>query len=284
MKLAVIADIHSNFMALENALCMIDSIKPDGMIFLGDYLTDFPYPQRTLRLLDECAAHFPCWFVRGNREDYLISHRGNTTDGWKYSSSSGSLLYTYENLTPRDIDKLADIPISRKIRFDGLPEIIACHGSPHGTKEWIMNRPALIERYTAEMKGGVLLCGHTHRQGVVEIGDKRVIFCPSLGLPQDRRPGSKFLVIEPGRGIWRYRTFCVDYSKNAMIAEFKNSGLADKAGIWSRCIIKSMMEERDCAARCVALAWRIAGQDGYTGSSMLPEKYWESAARELGIL
>ena len=42
MRFAVISDIHSNYMALENALCMIDRLKPDGIIFLGDYLTDFP--------------------------------------------------------------------------------------------------------------------------------------------------------------------------------------------------------------------------------------------------
>ena len=76
MRFAVISDIHSNYMALENALSQLDDMRragqgPDGMIFLGDYLTDFPYPQETLRLLDECRAEFPCHFVRGNREEMI---------------------------------------------------------------------------------------------------------------------------------------------------------------------------------------------------------------------
>lgn len=284
MKFAVIADIHSNYMALENALCMVDELRPDGLIFLGDYLTDFPYPQNTLRLLDECRAHFPCHFVRGNREDYLIRHRTSPDDGWKYSSSSGSLLYTYENLTASDLDMLAAMPVCHDILPAGLPGITICHASPRGTKEWIMNRPGMIERYTKEIAGKVLLCGHTHKSGVAEANGKRVIFCPSLGLPQDRRPGSKFLTIEYGRGTWHYRTWLVDYDKRRMIGEFKRSGLWDKAGIWSRCIIKAMLEERDCAARCVALAWRIAAADKYDGDSVLPERYWEQAAKELSIL
>lgn len=289
MKFAVISDIHSNYMALENALCCLDDMRkegnaPDGIIFLGDYLTDFPYPQNTLRLLDECVREFPCHFVRGNREDYLIRHRDNPTDGWSYSSSSGSLLYTYENLYKCDFDKLSTLPVSLDIKPEGLPIITACHASPRDNKEWIMNRPHLIEKYTKEIAGEVLLCGHTHRGGVVEANGRRIIFCPSIGLPQDQRPGSKMLMLESKHGAWRYRTLTVGYDKRKMAAEFRNSGLYDKAGVWAKCIIKSMYDERDHAARCVALAWRKATADGFTGSSVLPEHYWEAAAHELGLV
>ena len=289
MRLAVISDIHSNFMALENALCLIESLRHqnegvDGIIFLGDYLTDFPKPQNTLRLLDECKAEFPCYFVRGNREDYLIRHREEGSEPWSYSSSSGSLLYTYENLTAKDLDMLSAMPICLDVKPKNLPVITACHGSPANNKEWIMNRPALIDKYTTEIAGEVLLCGHTHRGGVVEANGRRVIFCPSVGLPQDRRNGSRMLILETKKGVWRYRTIPVGYDKHKMLAEFKNSGLYDKAGIWAKCIIKSMFEEHDHAARCVALAWRIAGEDGFVGSQVLPEKYWEAAARELEII
>lgn len=289
MYLAIISDIHSNYMALENALCQLEGLHPDGMIFLGDYLTDFPYPQNTLRLIDECRATFPCWFVRGNREDYLLSHRRDPTDGWRYSSSSGSLLYTYENLTKDDLDRFENMPISLDIDFaaltgdSSLPPLSACHASPRATKEWIMNRPALIEQCLSEVKGSALLCGHTHRGGIAESNHKRVIFCPSVGLPQDRRPGAKFLLLEPKRGVWRYRTYIADYDKDKMAAEFERSGLAEKAGVWAKCIIRSMYEERDFAARCVALAWRIAASEKFDGA-ILPEEYWERAARELGII
>ena len=276
-------------MALENALCQLEGLHPDGMIFLGDYLTDFPYPQNTLRLIDECRATFPCWFVRGNREDYLLAHRRDPTDGWRYSSSSGSLLDTYENLTKDDLDRFENMPISLDIDFaaltgdSSLPPLSACHASPRATKEWIMNRPALIEQCLSEVKGSTLLCGHTHRGGIAEANHKRVIFCPSVGLPMDRRPGAKFLLLEPKRGVWRYRTYIADYDKDKMAAEFERSGLIEKAGVWAKCIIRSMYEERDFAARCVALAWRIAASEKFDGA-VLPEEYWERAARELGII
>lgn len=289
MRYAVISDIHSNFMALENALCILDDMRRRGegvdeVIFLGDYLTDFPYPQRTLYLLDQCAIEFPCHFVRGNREDYLINHRYNPDEGWSYSSSSGSLLYTFENLTKKDLDVLEGLPHCLDVTPKGLPVITACHGSPGASKEWIMNRPQLIDKYTTEIAGEVLLCGHTHRGGVVEANGRRIIFCPSVGLPQDRRHGSRMLVLESKHGTWRYRSIPVGYDKQKMVTEFHNSGLYDKAGVWAKCIIKSMYDEHDHAARCVALAWRKASVDGYVGGQVLPEKYWVAAASELGFL
>lgn len=289
MRFAVISDIHSNFMALENALCTIEDMRRrgdgvDGIIFLGDYLTDFPYPQNTLRLLDECMAEFPCHFVRGNREDYLIRHRHSPNEGWSYSSSSGSLLYTYENLTEADLDRIESFSHCIDIAPKNLPVITACHGSPGASKEWIMNRPPLIDKYTTEIAGEILLCGHTHRGGTVEANGRRVIFCPSVGLPQDRRYGSRMLILESKRGVWRYNSIPVGYDKNKMLAEFHRSGLFEKAGVWARCIIKSMFDEHDHAARCVALAWRKATADGFTGGQVLPEKYWTDAAAELGII
>lgn len=289
MRFAVISDIHSNFMALENALCLIEDMRRsgegvDGIIFLGDYLTDFPYPQKTLYLLDQAAAEFPCHFVRGNREDYLIRHRYTTDEGWSYSSSSGSLLYTYENLTKKDLDKLETLSHCIDVAPKGLPVITACHGSPAAGKEWIMNRPQLIDKYTTEIAGEVLLCGHTHRGGVVEANGRRVIFCPSVGLPQDHRHGSRMLILETKKGVWRYRSIPVGYDKHKMLKEFHSSGLFEKAGVWSRCIIKSMFDEHDHAARCVALAWRKAAADGFEGGQVLPEKYWEAAASELGLM
>ncbi len=288
VKFAVISDIHSNYMALENALCCLDDMRRagdgvDGIIFLGDYLTDFPHPQYTLRLLDECVQEFPCHFVRGNREDYLIRRRYVEDECWSYSSSSGSLLYTYENLTKKDLDVLESLSHCIDITTEGFPTITACHGSPGASKEWIMNRPQLIDKYTAEIAGDVLLCGHTHRGGVVEANGKRIIFCPSVGLPQDRRHGSRMLILESNGGAWRYRSVPVGYDKQKMAKEFHSSGLYEKAGVWAKCIIKSMFDEHDHAARCVALAWRKASADGYEGSQVLPEKYWLEAAHELGL-
>lgn len=74
MKLAVISDVHGNYKALEAFLKYIEEYPVDGIICLGDYVTDSPYPQRTIKLLHEMMEAHACYMLRGNREDYLIQN------------------------------------------------------------------------------------------------------------------------------------------------------------------------------------------------------------------
>ena len=48
MKIAVMSDIHGNYIALQRCLAHALEQNVDAYIFLGDYLGEFPYPQRTL--------------------------------------------------------------------------------------------------------------------------------------------------------------------------------------------------------------------------------------------
>lgn len=282
MKLAVIADIHSNYLALEAALAVLERISPDGLILLGDYVSDCPYPQRTMKLLYECRERYPCWFVRGNREDYLLRHRENPQDGWRDGSSTGSLLYTYENLTDADLDFFASMPVSCHIRIHGCPILAACHASPADTREWLKDRPDLLAQYTDETDADLLLCGHTHIAQVTGQNGKTVIFCPSVGLVQDRGSDARLTVLTSDGGPWQHAFLPVDFDMNRLILDFEESGLNKKANYWAKAIIKSMVERLDIACDCVNLAAKKAREEGFTGS-VIPEAYWEAAARELGI-
>jgi len=74
MKIAAFGDIHSNHFALEACLAEADRIGIDGIVFLGDYVSDCACPQKTLSLLREIALKHQCWFIRGNREEYMMDH------------------------------------------------------------------------------------------------------------------------------------------------------------------------------------------------------------------
>ena len=72
MKLAVISDVHGNYKALEGFLKYIEEHPVDGIVCLGDYVTDSPYPLRTMKLLYGMMEAYDCYMLRGTREDYLI--------------------------------------------------------------------------------------------------------------------------------------------------------------------------------------------------------------------
>ena len=73
MKLAVISDLHGNYYALAKVLAFLRSQEIDGIIGLGDFVTDGPFPQRMMRVLREMQEEFPCYLVRGKTgEEYLL--------------------------------------------------------------------------------------------------------------------------------------------------------------------------------------------------------------------
>lgn len=282
--IAVLSDIHANHFALEAALHVVRELHPDHLLFLGDYVTDFPYPQKTMALLASARETYSCGFIRGNREDYLLAHRASPDDGWQYSSSTGSLLYTYRNLTDADLDFFASMPICADYTFTGCPTLSACHASPARSKEWLPGNDLLLRRYLRSVRGELLLCGHTHEVSEEHRFGKTALFCPSVGIPQDRGNDYALTVLTCEHHHWQYEMLPISYDIDAAAAEFKESGLLEIAGVWALCILGDLREKRNYAVSCVRAAWRIAKESGYTGNGPLPESYWTAAAEELHLL
>lgn len=285
-KIIVISDIHSNYAAFESAFDAVEKINPDGIIFLGDYVTDFPYPQRTMNLLYKFNTAYKCWFLRGNREDYLLQHRKNKNDGWCRSSSVGSLLYTYENLTEADLDFFGSLPHCLKIKLDNIPLITACHGSPKSTTENILTNPSAQNKYIKRIKGNILLCGHSHHRKIISVKGKQLVFCPSLGLPQDDEQYGHTWITLLTVSDNNVQTEFIDikFDADMLIEDYRKSDLLKYAPIFSECIIKSLQLHGDLAYQCVVLAWDFANKDNFCGGKILPEKYWIKAAKELNII
>ncbi len=129
MKIAVIGDIHSNHIALETCIHHALDKNVDEFLFLGDYISDCPYPQKTMKIIYEMREKYKCLFIRGNREDYMLNHRKNSEERWTYSSASGNLLYTYENLSEKDLDFYENLDIQGIYQKDGIPIFRYCHCS-----------------------------------------------------------------------------------------------------------------------------------------------------------
>ena len=123
MDVAVFSDIHSNHIALQTCFDYCVSKGITRFILLGDYVTDGPFPDKTLELLYMLRQYFKCTFIRGNREQYLLDYRKKGEEGWKNGSASGSLLYTFEHLSVRDLNFFDTMPIYTEWKEEGFPPI-----------------------------------------------------------------------------------------------------------------------------------------------------------------
>lgn len=280
MKLALLGDIHSNYMALEKCLIYCKNEKVDGFVFLGDYVSDCPYPQRTMKLLEEVRLTYKTWFIRGNREEYQLNHHNGAEDGWYYCSNSGSLLYTYENLTEKDFEFFEECDTTLKISIPGLPEFTVCHGSPNSSRELlhIGSLPAI--QYLKQSETNILICAHTHVQGIYEAYGKMLINPGSVGVPVGSSGKTQFAILHGINGIWEPEFISLDYDIDKFIEEYKQSDLPEKAIFYAKTVLNELKIGENYLLEILTKTYELTleGEGNVTQGSM-PEKYWEEAYR-----
>ena len=95
MKLAVLADIHANWPALQTVAGHIEAWRPDCVIVAGDVVNRGPRPLECLRFVQDSG-----WSsVRGNHEEYVMTHAepDSPRSGPQFEIWQGSF-YTYRRL------------------------------------------------------------------------------------------------------------------------------------------------------------------------------------------
>lgn len=280
MKIAVLSDIHSNHIALEACMDWIYGHDIDGIAFLGDYVSDCPYPQKTMRILKNIPQEYAAWFVRGNREDYMLDHRRALTEEWSYNSQSGSLLYTYENLTGDDLRFFEGMPIGMEIKLDGYPPFSICHGSMQNNRRLFFGDSPETREVMDEMTTSLLLCGHCHMPYIYTHGSKTIVNVGTVGNPVNGQTSAQFAVVQSDGGEWTPQAVTVPFDTEAVVAEFHESGLFDKANVWSRAYIAALREGRNYNDECVKLVNRMCEERGLPFDC---EELWQEAAEILGI-
>ena len=88
MNIAVLADIHSNHVALETCIAEAKKRHAEEFLLLGDYLGELAYPERTLELLEKIRKEYSCTFIRGNKEDYWINHKNGNHGDWVWKAGA----------------------------------------------------------------------------------------------------------------------------------------------------------------------------------------------------
>ena len=155
MRIAVMADIHSNHIALEACIAEAKQRHAEEFLFLGDYLGELAYPEKTLELLGWIRSQYPCAFIRGNKEEYWINHKNGKHGDWVWESGksgSGMLAYVYGCLTQEQIEEFERMPISMVMRYYGLPSFTICHGSPWKANESMREDYDYIDAFTKRLE------------------------------------------------------------------------------------------------------------------------------------
>ena len=205
MRIAILADIHGNVLALEAVLADLRIRKVDRFVNLGDCVSGPLWPRETAELL--MGLSWPT--VRGNHDRWV-------TD-WPRDKHYQSDAFAYQALEPSQLAWLRALPSTLELA-DG---IFACHGRPDDDNAYLLENieggrltPAPRAEITERVRGVTcrfVLCAHSHIPGTADIGEKMIINPGSVGLPayedssppahvsESRSPAASYAVLQLNR-------------------------------------------------------------------------------------
>lgn len=227
IKLAVLADVHGNSIALRAVLSDLQMQGgADHIISLGDLAVYGPDSTDVLNVIHD---HEPIFHVCGNTDRYLVQglYPANTTGQDWQSLLLASFPWTAAQLGKNGLRFLASLPPQQLLRFTEDHTILAVHGSPLSDEDNIL--PDTPDSKLASMLGeqscDLMLCAHTHVPLARMVRGRLVVNVGSVGIPFDGDPRASYaMVFLQPKGGYRIEFRRVPYDIDAVVAQLHDFG------------------------------------------------------------
>lgn len=176
MKLALLADLHSNLEAMTACLVHARSLGAQRYAFLGDLIGYGADPVAVLDLIERYAADGAV-VVLGNHDEAAI---GRST-GVLNPNAQAAITWTQAQLGERQRAFLANLPLSVR---EG--DILFVHASADAPERWTyVTGPRQAQESISAGAANYVFCGHVHEQNLyyTGAGGQPMPFRPVPGTP-----------------------------------------------------------------------------------------------------
>ena len=269
MRYAVIADAHGNYPALQAVLQDAKKAGAEQFLFLGDYMTDFPFTREIVAVLRSLPHAV---FVSGNREWYLDSLDPAQRGLEQYAA----LFLTQDALRPEELAWVKQLPRTAKLPTpDGARTLYLQHESPVALDHRGQKTPASGEldelfpqwdatgaqvaqyvrksflsnlqlpSFLRQTGASVFLHGHSHLQYAVEVEGVLLLNPGSCGLPLDHRRGAPYTLLDYEAGRFTAEERRVPYDVDSFLREVRQSPEYEKAAGWNQLNLWQLCAARD---------------------------------------
>jgi putative phosphoesterase len=238
VRIAVISDIHGNFVALKAALSDIKGRKISRIVCLGDVAAAGPQPAEVIEHLRRMSC--PC--VMGNTDETLakglpskLTHARTSEEDIKRLEALD--LWTRKKLTKSHRRYLSTFKPMLEVHFGSDQSLLCYHGSPRSNRDEIMPTTPNEElaRRLEGYRANVLAGGHTHIQMFRRFLSSLVINPGSVGLPfqiessgKGRNPSmTEYAIVSSSDGVLSVELVSVQYSLLELKKAVHDSGMPD---------------------------------------------------------
>jgi putative phosphoesterase len=181
MRVALIADIHGNLVALDAVLTAIERDRVDQVVCLGDVAASGPQPREVIDRLRQLG----CPAVLGNTDAWLLnpSRRADADEDWLRIEAIDE--WCAAQLGPAHLDYLRTFEPLITVPLSDEASLLCFHGSARSYDEIILattpddELDAMLAGYRARVMAG----GHTHVQMLRRHRETLVLNPGSVGLP-----------------------------------------------------------------------------------------------------
>lgn len=230
MKLAVLADVHANYCALEAVTADLEAWGPDQVVVAGDVVNRGPKSPESLAFIEEKVRHAGWLVLKGNHEDYVIEQsRPDAPRSGPLFEIYRHTQWTYEHLNgqSRLLEKWPDF-ISL---YEETCPVRVAHASSLGNTVGLfpMLNDDELTRRVGEPAPALFCGGHTHYPFMTQIGKTLIANVGAAGLPFDGDRRGSYARFT-WRGAWKGEIVRVAYDWEQTLTDFRETGFLSEAG------------------------------------------------------
>jgi putative phosphoesterase len=244
MRIALIADIHSNYIALDAVMKDIENREIDKIFFLGDYAFGGYASNETVDIIRHYQKQSSKnLIISGNFDELIIPIEENAD--WIYPVNK----HIYKELGIERVDFLKSLPANTMIEEQGIS--ICLSHNPSDIEMFTMadsvrrenNTPNLegLIKIADHMESDVWIFGHYHLFMDEKVNGKRFICPSSVGMPFNGDPRAQYMILDIIDGnITTSRQF-VEYNMLEVVKGFDEAGYFEKYESWSKDIVATIL-------------------------------------------
>ena len=241
MKVALLADVHSNLEALTACLADARLRGVDTHAFLGDLVGYGADPGAVLEIVGEHAGRGAI-VVCGNHDVAAIDSGSETMN----RVAAEAIAWTRKRLSKREREFLASLPLTAR-----RENALFVHASAAAPKDWVyVTDPVQAALSMCATDAIYVFCGHVHEPMlyftgaagrpipfepvpgvVIPVPPRRrwLAIAGSVGQPRSGSPAARYAVADLGRATLTF--FKVAYDWKTAAAKVRAAGLAERLAL-----------------------------------------------------